>query len=183
LRANDSFTILGTRDLLDVSFLTVAMRTIETPTGERIERVVVKHPGAVAVVPVIDDDVILIEQYRAAAQDVVLEIPAGKIDHPSDDRAATAHRELLEETGFTAQSMTILTDLWTAVGFSDERIAIFLAEDLSEATRAPAGAEEELARIIRMPFTTALAMVKDGEITDAKSVAGLLLAAAHHGPS
>lgn len=183
MTSDNSFTILGTRDILDVSFLTVQMRTIAAPNGESIERVVIKHPGAVAVVPRIDDDVILIEQYRAAADGVVLEIPAGKIDHPSDDRAGTAHRELLEETGFVAQSMTMLTELWTAVGFSDERIAIFLAEDMTEATRAPMGAEEELARIVRLPFDTAVDMVTRGEITDAKSVAGLLLAAVHHGPS
>jgi ADP-ribose pyrophosphatase len=79
--------------------------------------------------------------------------------------------------------MTLLTELWTAVGFSDERIAIFLAEDLTEATRTPMGAEEELARIVRLPFDAAVDMVSRGEITDAKSVAGLLLAAVHHGPS
>jgi len=137
----------------------------------------------VAVVPIIGDEVVLIEQYRAAAGQSILEIPAGKMDDPSHDRLHTAARELEEETGMRAGTMTLLTDLWTAIGFCDERIAIFLAEDLIEGDRVPVGAEEEEATIVRMPFDDAISMVHEGAITDAKTVAGLLLAAARRDPS
>jgi hypothetical protein len=79
--------------------------------------------------------------------------------------------------------LTLLTDLWTSVGFSDERISIYLAEDLVEGTRSPAGVEEEEARVARVPFPDAIGMVLDGTISDAKTIAGLLLAAARRDPA
>ncbi len=176
-----AFTTTQVTDVVDVGFLRVQVREIETPSGSTIERVVVVHPGAVAVVPVIDGDVILIEQYRAPAEAFVLEIPAGKIDDPLHDHADTARRELEEETGYTALHLTWLTELWTTVGFSDERITIFLAEGLSDGHRSPVGAEEEAARIVRMPLDEAVAMVRAGAIVDAKTIAGILLAAMHRG--
>jgi ADP-ribose diphosphatase len=178
-----TFRTIASRDLATASFLTVQMRTIATPSGREVERVVIVHPGAVAIVPIIDDDVILIEQYRASAESTVLEIPAGKIDDPSHDRLETAHRELEEETGYRAGRMRRLTDLLTAVGFSDERITIFLAEDLTPGARAPMGAEEEEAHIVRMPLSEAVRRVRDGSIADAKTVAGLLLAAPPRDPA
>lgn len=171
------FSTIATTQILELGFLTIQTRTIEAPSGEHVERIVIVHPGAVAVVPMIGNDVILIEQFRAAAGDVMLEIPAGKIDDPRDGRIETAHRELQEETGFVAGSLELLTDLWTSIGFSDERITIYLANDLSEGSRAPMGSEEEEARIVRMPFDHAVAKVMDGEIADAKTVAGLLITA------
>jgi ADP-ribose pyrophosphatase len=181
LTQHPTFTTREVAEVADVGFLKVQVREIETPTGSTIERVVVMHPGAVAVVPVIDDDVILIEQYRAAVDAFVLEIPAGKIDHPGHDHSDTARRELEEETGYTAAHLTWLTELWTTVGFSDERITIFLAEGLVEGHRNPVGAEEEAARLVRMPLDEAVALVAAGTIVDAKTIAGILLAAMHRG--
>ncbi len=176
-----TFTTRQVTDVVDVGFLKVQVREIETPTGSTIERVVVKHPGAVAVVPIIDGDVILIEQYRAPAEALMLEIPAGKIDDPGHDHTDTARRELEEETGYTATRLTWLTELWTTVGFSDERITIFMAEGLANGHRSPVGAEEEAARIVRMPLDEAVAQVTAGSIVDAKTIAGILLAAMHRG--
>jgi ADP-ribose diphosphatase len=181
LKSRQSFSTLSTTDVMDLGFLRVQTRTIATPSGTEVERIVIAHPGAVAVVPLIDDDVILIEQYRAAVEDVVLEIPAGKIDGPEHDRRAEARRELAEETGFIARTLEPLTELWTAVGFSDERITIFLADDVTHGTRSPVGSEEEEARIVRMPLEAAVDMVMRGEITDAKTVAGLLMTAVRRG--
>ncbi len=171
------FTTVGTRTVADLKFISVQMRDVITPSGETVERTVVTHPGAVAVVPFIDGDIIMIEQYRVAVDRVVMEIPAGKIDDPADLRVDTAHRELEEETGFRSSSMTKLVDLLTSVGFSDEVITVYLAQGLTEGTRTPMGDEEEAACIVRMPFQSAVDAVHRGEITDAKSIAGILLAA------
>jgi ADP-ribose pyrophosphatase len=162
---------------LDLGFLTISERSIEAPDGGIFSRFVVEHPGAVAVVPLAGDDVILLHQYRAAVGGRILEIPAGRLDVPGESPDAAARRELKEETGFVAEALTHLTDIWTAVGFSDEQISLFLAEDLEEGNRAPVGPEEADAKIIRMPYSKALDLVISGEIGDAKTAIGLLLGA------
>ena len=177
------FRRIATRTVADVQFLSFQVHDIETPAGETVERIVITHPGAVAVVAVDGDDIILIEQYRAAAGGPVIEIPAGKIDDPTHSKHETAHRELIEETGFSAHSLTWLTEIWTTVGFTDERIAIYLAEGLTPGDREPVGAEESAATIVRMPFDEAVMHVREGTISDAKTVIGILLAADQRGPS
>lgn len=176
------FVNVGSRVVSDLGFLTVTVRDIRVPTGEVVERIVVEHPGAVGVVPLIDDDIILIEQYRAPMERSVLEIPAGKLDTEPPDPLLTAQRELEEEVGYTAGTLTLLTEVWTAVGFTNERISLYLGEDLEPGVRTPIGHEEMAATVVRMPFASALDMVVSGDISDAKSVAGILLAA-RRGPS
>lgn len=163
--------------LLDLGFLNVTQRSITAPDGDHFNRVVIEHPGAVAIVALDGDEVVLIEQYRAAAGERILEIPAGKLDIAGEPAEDTARRELTEETGFTAGDLTHLTKLWTAVGFCDEQIEIFLAEDILAGQRDPIGPEEVDARVLLMPFDEALALVISGEIADAKTAVGLLLAA------
>lgn len=170
------FRTVDSRTLIDIEFLSLQVREVATPTGETVERIVITHPGAVAVVPCIGDDVVLIEQYRAAADAVVLELPAGKIDDPADGKEETARRELIEETGLVAGDLTWLTEIWATVGYTDERVAIFLADVVTEGERAPVGLEESSARIVRMPLAEAVSHVREGTISDAKSVVGLLLA-------
>ncbi len=172
----DAFRTVGSRTILDIAFLSLQIRDVRTPDGSVVERVVITHPGAVAVVPCVGDDVVLIEQYRAPADTTVLEIPAGKLDIPDQGAEETARRELLEETGLVAGDLTWLTEIWTTVGFTDERITIYLAEAVGEEDRLPAGLEEESATIIRMPLAEAVRLVRSGVITDAKSAIGLLLA-------
>jgi len=178
-----TFSIVASETLVDAGFLNIVMRTVETPTGDHVERVVIEHPGAVAVVPRVGDDVILVAQYRAAVSRVVLEIPAGKLDEPGESLKQAARRELVEETGYTAKDLYHLTDLLTAVGFSDEKITIYLAIDPTPGTASPMGAEEESAEIVHMPWTEAVSRVREGSITDAKTVAGILIAELLDGPA
>ncbi len=171
------FRTLGSRTIAEEAFLRLDRATVLTPDGTSIKRVVVAHPGAVAVVPIIDDDVIMIEQHRAPVGRPLVEIPAGKLDIPGEDRRDTAERELEEEIGFTPGRLVHLIDLLTAPGFSDECITIYLATDLEAVPARPVGAEEHHARLVRMRLEEAVQQVRRGVISDAKTVAGLLLAA------
>ncbi|MEA3501376.1 MAG: NUDIX hydrolase [Actinomycetota bacterium] len=171
------FRTLGSRTIAEESFLRFDRATVVTPDGIPISRVVVAHPGAVAVVPIIGDDVILIEQHRVPVGRPLLEIPAGKLDVPGEDRREAARRELEEEIGFTPRHLEHLTDLLTTPGFSDECITIYLATELEAVPPRPEGAEEHHATVIRMRLVEAVERIHAGRITDAKTVAGLFLAA------
>ena len=171
------FRTLGSRTIAEEAFLRLDRATVTTPDGTPIKRVIVAHPGAVAAVPIIGDDVILIEQYRAPLGRQLLEIPAGKLDIPGEDRRNTAERELEEEIGYSPGRLVHLIDLLTTPGFSDECITIYLATDLEAVPPRPVGAEEHHAQLVRMTLGDAVARVHAGVITDAKTVAGLLLVA------
>lgn len=146
------------------------------PNGKIAAREVALHIGASAVLPVDDQgNVYLVRQFRAPIDRVLLEIPAGKLDVPDEDRLEAAKRELREETGFTAESWTHLTDTFTTPGFSSERISLYLARDLKPGPGSPD--EDEFLNLIRMPFRDALDMVMRGELPDAKSQIAICMAA------
>ena len=138
-------------------------------------REVVAHPGGAAAVPVFDDGTVaLVRQYRHPARRYVLELPAGKLD-PGERPEQTAARELEEELGLVAGRMEQLSEFYTTPGFCAERLWVFLATDLSE---TPSRREEdEIIEVVRMPFERARRMAAEGEIDDAKTIIGLLLAA------
>lgn len=136
-----------------------------------------RHPGAVGVVPVHDDGTVsLVRQYRAAAETTVLEIPAGVRDEEGEEPLETAKRELAEEVGLAARDWRALTTYWVATGFSDERFWCYLARGLTEADRAPASHEEEHMTIERVALGDVPRLIAAGEIEDAKTIIGLLLA-------
>ncbi len=170
----EPFRLLGRRFLARSSMLTLEQRHYLSPGGVHQVRAVVRHPGAVAVVPLIDEEVVLIRQFRAPVAGPLWEIPAGKLDLAGEEAAATARRECEEEVGYRPGSLELLTSILTTPGFSDERIDIFLAEGLEPVTARPEGIEEELAEVRRIPFDEALRMIDQGEIVDAKTQIGLL---------
>ena len=151
--------------------------TFESPDGERFVRDVVRHPGAVSVVPVDGDDVILVRQYRAPIDALSLEIPAGKRDVQGEDTAVTARRELAEEIGMAAGSLERLVEIHHSPGFCDERQVIYLAHDLEPVDQALDGIEEQHLTIERWSFGDAVGACYDGTITDAKTIVGILAAA------
>lgn len=173
----DDFRVVGWRTLMGPGFIGLERRHLITPSGGGVDRIVVRHPGAVAMVPIIDGDVVLIRQYRAPTGGLLLEVPAGKLD-PGDELETAALRELQEEIGFRPGHLEPLGWFWMAPGYADERIWVFLATELETVPTAPAGAEEEVAEIVRLPFTEALEMIRRGEIVDAKSISALHMAAA-----
>ena len=150
--------------------------SIRTPDGEVIERQVIRHPGAVAVVAVHEGSVVLVEQYRAPLDRTHIEIPAGKCDVDGEPLTETARRELIEEVGLEPRSLVELGTFVTAAGFCDEAITIFGTADCREVEREIQGAEEAHMRVLHVPVGEIWARAASGELTDAKTLIGLLWA-------
>jgi ADP-ribose pyrophosphatase len=154
--------------------------TVTFPNGTTGTLEIIRHSGASAVVPFLseptggDPTVLLLRQYRYAAGGYLLEVPAGRLE-PGEEPAACAARELREETGCTAESISHLTSILTTPGFTDERIHLFMATGL---TRGAAKTEDdEFIEVETLPLSRALSLVETGEISDAKTALALLYAA------
>lgn len=150
----------------------------EGPDGEALRRDIVRHPGAVSVVAVDDQQrIFLVRQYRAPIDVDLWEIPAGKKDVVGEEPMVCAARELREEVGMVANSMEHLIDLHHSPGFCDELQNIFIATGLTDVGREVDGAEEAHMLVERVPLSEAVGYALDGTITDAKSIIGILAAA------
>lgn len=148
---------------------------VALPNGRSVLLDLLKHPGAAAVVPLLDDGrVLLIRQYRFATGGFLLEAPAGKLDAGEAPEACAA-RELEEETGYRAGRVEQLGTMWPSPGFTDERIHLFLATDLRPATQRLEA--DEIIELVPMAFDEAIRRVHAAEIQDAKTAMALLLAA------
>jgi len=153
-------------DIYNGRILHVEKWKVTCPNGREAAREIVVHKGAAAVVPVFENgDTLLVRQHRVAVDRVTLEIPAGKLD---------SVRELREETGLAAERMTHLTTILTTPGFCTEKIAIYLAQGLSQGETHPD--EDEFLGLIRMPLEEAFERVMRGEIHDSKTICGLMMA-------
>ena len=158
----------------DGKLLKVRSDTVRLPDGGAAEREWIDHPGAVAVLAVTDAGELVMErQFRYPLSRDMIEVPAGKID-PGEDPLATARRELKEETGYTASEWAHVATVHLAIGYSNEHIEIYLAKGLGrEMAKLD---EEEFLEVFTLPLATALAWVREGRITDSKTVASLFWA-------
>ncbi len=171
------FTPLGEETLHQGWFLRIQRASFQAPDGTTFERDIVRHPGAVAVVPITDaGGVLLVRQYRPAVDAWLLEIPAGTCDIPGEPFAETARRELAEEVGCAAASMVHLIRMANTPGFCDEWTSIFLATGLTPVDHDRHGAEEEYLEVVEVPLADFDALVDDGTIVDAQTVLGVALA-------
>jgi ADP-ribose pyrophosphatase len=156
----------------DGTLLKVHRDQVRLPDGAAGIREYIRHPGAVAVVALFDDGSVLLErQFRYPHRREFIEVPAGKLE-PGEPHLGTAKRELAEETGYVAAEWTRLGVIHTAIAYTDEAIHLYLARNLTLKERNLD--RGEFLEILVRPFDEALRMVRDGEITDAKSVAALL---------
>ena len=159
--------------VFDGVLLKVHRDVVRLPDGTQGVREYVKHPGAVAVVPLFDDGRILLErQFRYPTHQEFIEVPAGKLE-PNEPHLDTAKRELLEETGYSAGEWMRLGVMHTSIACMDEAIDLFLARKLTKVRSAQLDAGEFVETLI-VPFDEAITMVKDGRITDSKTIAALL---------
>ena len=176
-----SFRHLGDRLVHQGHIWHVAVGTYVSPDGETFERDIVRSPGAVAAVPLRVDDsgearVVMVRQYRPPFDDYVLEVPAGMRDVVGEPTEVTAARELVEEVGLVAGTLEHLIDMYPSAGMTDSVLTLYLATDLTEVPRETHGPEEAHMEVVELSLDEAVAMVLRGEIHDAKTVIGLLLA-------
>ena len=158
------------------SFFSVEeLRIRSTVTGREFDRFVVRHPGAVGVVALDGDDVILLDEWRAPFMESLIQIPAGKLDVEGEEPLVCAQRELVEEIGRTAERWTPLATFAMTPGFCDEVFHLFLAEGITAVDASPQGDEEEQMVEMRVALDDVPAMIADGRIRDAKTIIGLLL--------
>lgn len=168
---------LATRRIHTGKVVNLDVDTVRFPDGSTGELEMVRHPGAAAVLPFASDPhgadptVLLIQQFRHATDGPLLEIPAGRLN-PGEDPAACARRELLEEVGVHAGHIERMTTIWTTPGFTDERIHLFWASELT--TGVHAREPDEFIEVTPKPLSEVLALVRDGRICDAKTVVGIL---------
>ena len=166
-------TKVGSEVVFSGQLLHVRRDTVRLPDGSLATREHIVHPGAVLIVPVLPDGRLVVErQYRYPSDRVFIEFPAGKLD-PGEDELATARRELIEEAGYAAAKWTFLGTIHTIVSYTNEKVDLYVAEDL---THVGAKLDEgEFLEVMTMSVDQMLAALDRGEITDAKSVVALLL--------
>lgn len=169
------FRTVDSRLVYDGAIVALRLDQVEMPDGRIVEREVVEHHGAVAVVAVDDDgQVVLIRQYRHPLGERLLELPAGLIDIAGEDPLAAAQRELAEETGLAAREWSVLVDVALSPGFTDEALRVYLARGLTDTDRPDPEHEEADLELVRMPLGAAVRAALAGEIVNATAVAGLL---------
>ena len=165
---------LSSETLVQGRLLTVKRDTVRLPNGNISHREYVMHPGAVVIVPLLPNgNVILERQYRYPLHQVFIELPAGKID-PDEDALKTGQRELLEETGYTAHDWVKLGIQHPCIGYSNEVIHIYLANNLVAGKHQRD--DDEMLEVFDLKLENCLAMIQQGEITDSKTITALLMA-------
>ena len=159
------------RNIFTGKVLTLNVDTVTLPNGVTIDLEIVRHPGAAAVVPLKDNEtVVLIKQFRHAAGGFIFEIPAGKL-HPGEDPRNCAIRELEEEVGYQAGKLELLSSIFTAPGFTDEVIHIYKASELKKGRQNLD--RDEVLEVVEVSLRDAIEMMRVGKIRDAKTMVGL----------
>ena len=154
----------------DGHFLKVQRDTIELPDGKRTAREYILHPGAVVILPLLDDGKVLLErQFRYPLHDVFIEFPAGKID-PGEDPLDCAKRELVEETGYTATDWQFVSTIHNAIAYSDEHLDLYLARGLRQGEQKLD--DGEFLELFTATIDELLQWVREGKVTDVKTIIG-----------
>ena len=170
-------TLLDSRRVFTGRVISLDLDTVRFPNGEIGTLELIRHPGASVVLPFLDDPrgedprILLLRQFRHATDDYLWEIPAG-VRNGDETPETTAFRELEEETGHSAKSMKFLTRIWTTPGFTDEVITVFVATELTPGeTRLEA---DEVLEVHAVRWSEVMSRIRDGSITDAKTLVALL---------
>ncbi|OCA90996.1 ADP-ribose pyrophosphatase [Bacillus sp. FJAT-27225] len=160
---------IGSKEIFSGRIITVKLDEVELPNGKTSTREIVKHPGAVAVLAVTDEQkIVLVEQYRKPMERILVEIPAGKLEK-GEDPAICARRELEEETGYVCEEMEHLISFYTSPGFADELVHLYIARGLSVKEDAAGLDEDEFVNLMEVTLDEALSLIKEKRIYDAKT--------------
>jgi 8-oxo-dGDP phosphatase len=177
------YSLLGSKVVADGGFLTLVEERFAAPGGNEFTRWLVRHPGAVAAVPVVGgDSALLVRQFRPAIRRFLLEVPAGKLDVPGEDPADAMVRELAEEIQHRPGRLVKLAEFWNSPGFSTELTHVYVALDLEPcdipepAPNLDDDVEEEDMTIERVALADTARLVTEGALVDAKSIIAMLLA-------
>jgi len=166
-------TTLKTEKVFAGKIISLQVDDVKLPDGNVSKREIVKHPGAVAVIPVTSDGkIVFVEQFRKPVERSIVEIPAGKIEL-NEDRIKTAQRELEEETGYTTNELKHITSFYTSPGFANEIIHIYYTNNIKKMAEAVSGDEDEFVEIIELTLEEAEQLVQDKKIYDAKTMYAL----------
>lgn len=161
---------LSSKVIFEGRAVTLLFKEVELPDGRVGTREVIKHPGACTVLAITQEDKILfVEQYRKACELPLIEIPAGRLE-PGEDPLTAAVRELEEETGYVAGKITKVSQFYTAPGFCDELMHVYLAEDLTKLEVSADLDEDEFLDLMEFSLDEALEMINNGRIIDAKTI-------------
>jgi ADP-ribose pyrophosphatase len=164
-------TRLDSELMYDGNFIQVRKDNVLLPDGEVRSREYINHPGAVAVLALLDNGNLVMErQYRYPPQREFIELPAGKIDH-GEDILVCAKRELLEETGYVASEWTHLTTAWPCIGYADERMEYFLARGLTH--QGSSLDDGEFLEVFELSLQEAIEWIRLGKINESKTIVGL----------
>jgi len=158
---------VSTESIFDGKMISLQVDTVALPDGKTATREIVKHPGAAAVMALLDGKLLVVEQFRKPLEKFQIEIPAGKLD-PGEDPAVAAARELEEETGYRAEELKLVSAFYTSPGFADEKLYLYFADKVVPGTLNPD--EDEYLEIEAITLEQAEAYIAEGRISDAKTI-------------
>lgn len=160
---------ITSKKIFEGNIIDLQVDEVKLPNGETAERELVYHPGAVAVIPITEDNkIVLVEQYRKPLERTLIEIPAGKLEK-NENPLTAAVRELEEETGYTTTNLSQVTSFYTSPGFANEKVYVYVTNDLIKMENPPAGDDDEFVEIIEVTLDEAKELVEEGRIQDAKT--------------
>jgi ADP-ribose pyrophosphatase len=155
--------------LFEGKVIDLHIEEVELPNGHTSRRELIKHPGAVAILALTDENkIVMVQQYRKALDKVIVEIPAGKLEK-GEAPEVTAKRELEEETGYDCETLTPLISFYTSPGFADELVHLFIAKDLKKIENPASLDEDEFVDVLEVSLDEALELLREKKIYDAKT--------------
>ncbi len=160
---------IKTEQIFTGKVLSLQVDDVELPNGKYSKRELIKHPGAVAVIAITDENkIVMVEQYRKALEQSIVEIPAGKLE-PGEEPSVTVARELEEETGYVSGKMEHIISFYTSPGFADEIVHLYIATDLQKQENSAACDEDEFVEVIEISLEEAQQYIKEKRIYDVKT--------------
>lgn len=166
-------TTISTTSIFNGKVINLQIDEVTLPNGETSTREIVKHPGAVAIIALTDqDEILMVEQYRKPLEKSIVEIPAGKLE-PGEQPMATAKRELEEETGYTTEALELVTSFFTSPGFSDELMYLYFTNSITPLKEQKALDDDEFVELRKLSLTEAQMLVETQDIHDAKTIFAL----------